>query len=196
VKGQLTGADGISKSGVLVQLGSAKYLTDANGNFTFNNVKPDKYTLNLVRSSMAMGITPTIQVPLELSVKADSTAKVVIPLSKSGNLIGKIIYEKSTQVGVKEQAPLQVGILLKLYNERESFLTTPDEYGSFSFKEIIPGDWTLTATLLDKNEKVNIVQPKKVVKVVAEQSQQVSFTINPIVRNVRFSEKPILISSQ
>nr|MCU0340631.1 carboxypeptidase-like regulatory domain-containing protein [Spirosomataceae bacterium] len=196
IKGQITGSSNVKKSGVLVQLGNERYLTDANGGFVINNILPNKYTLNLLRSSIGMGTVPTVQVPMEVTIKPDSALKIEIPFAKSGAIAGKIVVEKSTQIGAKETTQTKPEIMLKLHNGRESFLTLPDENGQFSFKEILPGEWQLSATLLGKDGKFTIVQPKKVLTVVAEQSQQVTFTVKPIERNIRFSDKPILISSK
>ena len=196
IKGQITGASNVKKEGVLVQIGSQKYLTDTDGKFVINNLKPDRYAVSLFRSSMTMNDIPAHQGILEVEVKADSTHSLEIPFIKAGMIAGKVNYEKGNNPGLAGDKIEKPTVLVKLFNGEDSHLTLANENGEFTFKEIKPGDWKLQATLMMGEGKFSISQPQRDVTVVAEQAKEVTFVVRPVSRTIRFIDRSIQTGSK
>lgn len=196
IKGQITGASNVKKEGVLVQIGSQKYLTDTDGKFVINNLKPDRYSVSLFRSSMTMNDIPAHQGVLEVEVKADSIHTLEIPFIKAGMIAGKVNYEKGNNPGLAGDKIEKPTVLVKLFNGEDSHLTLANENGEFTFKEIKPGDWKLQATLMMGEGKFSISQPQRDVTVVAEQAKEVTFVVRPVSRTIRFIDRSIQTGSK
>lgn len=190
VSGNLVGmSDGILKGGVVVQMGPYQTVTDTSGNFHFNNLKPDIYHISLKAGPNMQGIMAGIKTPLEVSVKADSTERVTIPLLKTGGLVGKVNFEIEERIQkLSDNATLPV-VLVKLTNGNESFLTQVNEKHEFSFKEIKPGNWSISASIPGKQEQFEVVYKEKNVVIGAEKLIQESFTVKSIERKIFFSGK-------
>lgn len=191
IRGQITGGSGVKKGGVLVEVGNQKFLTDTDGKFIINNLAPKRYKVNLVRSSMSMSDVPEHQGPLEVEIKADSTVSLQIPFVKAGAITGKINVDKKKLVGNDAANIPHPVILLKLYSGDNTMLTMPNDDGSFSFREVKPGDWTLEAKLMNAEGKYTIIQPQRTLTVAAEKETEVTYTVRAISRTVRFVDKPI-----
>ncbi|OYU65428.1 MAG: hypothetical protein CFE22_13965 [Cytophagaceae bacterium BCCC1] len=190
VTGNLVGmSDGILKGGVIVQMGPYKTVTDTSGNFHFNNLKPDIYHITLNGGPNMQGIIAGIKIPLEVSVKADSTEMVTIPLLKTGGLVGKVnfqVEERNLKLADNSKLPI---VLVKLTNGDESFLTQINEKNEFSFKEIKPGNWSVSAFIPGKQEQYEVVNKEKNVVIGAEKLIQESFVVKSVERKIFFSGK-------
>ena len=190
VVGNLVGmSDGILKGEVVVQMGPYKTVTDTSGNFHFNNLKPDIYHITLNGGPNMQGVIAGIKTPLEVSVKADSTERVTIPLLKTGGLVGKVnfqVEERNLKLADNSKLPI---VLVKLTNGDESFLTQINEKNEFSFKEIKPGNWSVSAFIPGKQEQFEVVNKEKNIVIGAEKLIQESFVVKSVERKIFFSGK-------
>lgn len=188
IKGQISGLAGaVRKDGILVQLGNKKYISDANGFFYFNDLMPDTYYLTIDKASVSAGAITAIKTPIELTVKADSTKLVDIPLIKSGGIEGALQFV-SLQDEEKAKQQNKV-ILVKIYNETENFLTQANGKFSFSFKEIKPGNWTIKAWFPDAQNQLNIENAEQSITIEEGNIKKMAFKVLPHERKIQFSGK-------
>ncbi len=192
VKGTITGSDQMPKSGILVNLQDKKFLTDASGNFYFNDLTPDKYYLTLDKSTMGNGIIAETRTPLEVNVEARSVREVTVPLVVSGGIEGKITLKAANQQ-TDTKPPV---ILVKISNEKESFLTRPNDNGLFSFKEIQPGKWRIEVSVQGNAGQYEIENPVQSVVVEPGTLKEVVFTIQLKERKIYFSNKSFQLISK
>jgi hypothetical protein len=197
IRGQILGlSQDIKKDGVLVRLGERKFLTDPAGNFYFNNLLPDKYYVTMERSTMGVGVVANAKIPMEVIVRADSTQQVTIPLTKTGEIKGKIDFVAIEQVGtldINKNKPL---VLVKMMNGKESYVTQVNKNDEFSFKEIKPDKWKITAWIPGKQEQFDISNSEEAMVLGANQVKEVQLVIKPIVRKINFSQKTYNLSSK
>lgn len=177
----------INRSGILIQLGDKKFMTDSSGKFYFNNLIPDKYYITLHQSSIKSGVVTTSKLPFEVNVKADSSHKVEIKLVKSGGIIGKVNYQNGEQIAsidLKKDKPL---VLAKLSNDKESFVTQVNAKNEFSFKEMKPGNWQLRLWVPSKENQFVIDNAEQSFNIEAEKIKELFFTVKPVERKIYFS---------
>ena len=179
ITGQLMGVGyGTRKDGYIIQLGNRNFLTDSTGKFYFNNLIPDKYFISVKAPLENNDIITENRLPLMVNVKADSTHKVVVKLSKSGAITGYInTPEDNSAHGLST-------VFVKLYNDTESFLTTPNNKGYFSFKQIKLGEYKLKVWVPGKEQEYIVDMPEQ--QVIIEEDKEKAYAIN-----VRPKEKKI-----
>lgn len=196
LRGQIVGPENTRKEGILLQIGDQKFITDANGKFVFNNLVPNKYYVNVVRSSMNVDDIAAIQTPVEIDLKADSISFLNIPLTKSGAIIGKIQYEKSQfESDISKNKP---NILAKLYNEKESFVTQINKEGNgFSFKEIKPGKWKIQVWIPGNQGKYLIeTAASSELNIEPESRQELNFKVKIAERKIHFTENTFRLTAK
>lgn len=194
VKGKLSGI-GFPKAGNVVQLGSHKFLTDSTGIFSFDGIAPDQYYLSITQNgSKNDGVIPNIKMPLYINVKADSTNEIEIPLTRTGNIRGKVEFLKVKQIGLASILGQRPTVLIKLTNETTSFLTELNEKEEFSFKEMKPGNWTLSAFIPGNQDRFLIEESQKQLDVEIDKTMNVTFKVSPNEKRIHFSTKSFEVS--
>ena len=190
IKGQVVGlSEDINLKGIIVQLGSKRFVTDAKGFFQFNNLVPGKYFVNLLPSSIESGVTTLVQTPLEIIVKSDTIYKIAIPLTKTGAIVGRIIFQKSESIGAVDISIQKPVVLVKLYNEKENFLTQVNGKDEFSFKEIKLGKWKVLAWIPGQLDQFSILNSDQYIDLTADIGKEVLIKIMPKERKIHFSNK-------
>ncbi len=190
IKGQISGlSESVKKEGILIQLGNKKYISDKNGFFYFNDLVPDKYYLTLDKSSMSAGAVAGIKTPIEINVSADSTQSVEIPLLKSGGVEGTLNFVAVDEEKAKKQSPAKPVILIKIFNDTESFLTKANGKNTFSFKELKPGSWKIKAWFPDNQNQLTIENPEQSIEISAGIINKIAFNVLENQRKIHFSNK-------
>ena len=197
IKGFLSNAEyDINPKGVIIQLGDKKVMVDTTGYFQFNDLNADKYYLDINRSSLEKGVIVGVKNPYEVRLKADTTINITIPLTKTGNIIGKINYIKSDAVGASDITQNKPLILVKLFNEKESYLTQVNKKDEFSFKEIKPGKYKVAAWVPGKVDQYNVGNTDQEIELSANQTREIFISITPTIRKIQFSNKTIQLSTK
>ena len=160
-------------------------MSDSNGFFSFPNLKPDKYFITISSESNLVGVVATIKTPIEVEINADSTEKLIIPLIKTGGVIGRIYFENLP----KDTPSVKPIIYIKLSNEKESIITQMNDKNEFSFKEIKPGFWKLKAVIPGKTEQLEISNQEQEVEIESGKIKQHVFSVKTIERKIKFSGK-------
>ena len=197
IKGQVVGlSEGINLKGIVVQLGGRRFVTDAKGFFQFNDLVPSKYFINLVSSSIESGVTTSVQTPLEIIVKPDTTYKIAIPLTKTGTIMGRIIFQKSESIGAVDITKQKPVVLIKLYNEKENLLTQVNGKDEFSFKEVKLGKWKVLAWVPGQLDQFSILNSDQYIDLTANVGKEILITVTPKERKIHFSNKTHQLSTK
>jgi hypothetical protein len=197
IKGKILGmGNDFNPKGIIVQMGDKQFMTDASGNFQFNDLMPDRYYVNLVKSSIDRGIVSTVKSPMEVIVRADTTYKIEIPLTKTGAIIGKIDFIKSEGVGVSDITKQKPLVLVKLFNEKENLITKVNLKDEFSFKEIKPGKWKVLAWIPGKSDQYNVSNSDQFIDLEANQNKEILIKVSTNERKINFSNKTHQLSNK
>lgn len=195
MKGQILGLNTkLPKNGVLIQMGQYKTITDSLGNFHFSNLKPDDYYLTLPSSPDLAGLLPNIKCPIPVKITLDSTSIVKIEMVKTGGVEGKINFEISDRIKSLSNGDIVKNVIVKLYNDSESFLTQINEKGDYSFKEIKPGNWKLLAILPSNLEEFEVLEKEKNINIKSDLLLHEHFAVKSKERKIIFSDKDFKLS--
>ena len=194
VRGRLIGS-GFLKQGNLIQLGSHKFLTDSTGVFAFEGVVPDRYYLSINQNeSKHDGVVPNVKMPMFVDVKADSLKILEIPFTRTGGITGKVEFMKPNRSGLSSFLVQRPTVLIKLANETTNFMTELNDKDEFSFKEMKPGNWTLSAIIPGNQDRFVIEENQKQFEIAIDKTMTVVFKIRPNEKRIHFSEKSFDLS--
>jgi hypothetical protein len=188
ISGEIYGMNnGISKEGVMVQLGEKRFMTDATGKFYFKDLIPDQYFLKIV--SNKVGVVSTTKFPMQVDVKADSVSKINVSFIKTGGVVGKINFEYSTkvhQVADNEKLPV---VLVTLYNDKESYTTQMNSRNEYSFKEMKPDSWKIKVYMPGNQPLFAIQNPEQSLEIESDKLKEINFNVKPTERKIYFSNR-------
>lgn len=197
VKGRVYGINNSqSLGGIMMQMGHYQSITDQYGNFSFENILPDRYHISFPSDERMIGWTPELRTSLEIEAKADSTHMLQIPLIKTGGVIGKVKLEIDERNQVINAGKPKPQILLKIQNNEESYLTKLNEYQEFSFKEIKPGEWKITVLLTSNSEGYEVLEKEKIINIEPEIISKADFVVKQSERKIYFSSKEFKLSAK
>jgi hypothetical protein len=197
VKGRVYGLNNTqSLGGIMMQMGHYQSLTDQFGNFSFENILPNRYHISFPSDERMIGWTPELSSSLEVEAKADSTHMLQIPLIKTGGVVGKVKLEIDERNQVMNAGKPRPQILLKIQNNEESYLTKLNEFQEFSFKEIKPGEWKITVLLTSNSEGYEVLEKEKIVNIEPEMISKADFVVKQSERKIFFSNKEFKISAK
>jgi hypothetical protein len=191
IRGSISGNADMKKSGILVSLGDKKFLTDANGNFYFNDLPPDKYYVTIDKSTVNTGTITAVKTPMEVEVEAKNIHDISIPLVVAGGLTGKVLFQSGDSMTVNHQKTI---VLVRLFNEYESFMTHVNDKGVFSFKEMQPGQWQVQVSIHGHQNQFEVRNPLQHVVIEPGKLNSLSFMVYPKERKIYFSEESFQIS--
>ena len=193
ISGEIHGMNnGISKEGVMVQLGEKRFMTDTTGRFYFKDLVPDQYFLKVV--SNKVGVISTTKFPMQVDVKADSTSKIDVAFIKTGGVVGKINFSyasKVNQVIDTEKIPV---VVVTLYNDKESYTTQMNSKNEFSFKEMKPDSWKVKVYIPGNQPLFTIQNPEQSLEIESDKLKEINFNVQPTERKIYFSNRNYNIS--
>ncbi|MGV3603658.1 MAG: hypothetical protein ACO1N1_20730 [Dyadobacter fermentans] len=194
VRGRLTGA-GYRKQGNLIQLGSHKFMTDSTGLFSFEGVAPDRYYLSITQPGADNeGVVPAIKMPMLLDVRPDSLQTIEIPLTRTGNVTGRIEFSKGKQNGVASALAEKPVVLIKLTGDGGSHLTELNGKGEFSFREMQPGKWAISVFIPGGEDRFVVEDSQRELMLETDKTLDLLFTIRPNEKRIHFSGKSFEVS--
>jgi hypothetical protein len=148
IRGQVSSADAtIRLKGVRFMADGALVKTDAKGHFEINNIPEGKSQLILEKSSLPPGVVADSRKPFDLLIKEGAAAEVRIELARAQEVRGGLAL-KETDIS----AGLKGRIMLK--GKRNKYYTTSKDDGSFTFRKIAPGEYTLSVVTLQDGDLV------------------------------------------
>lgn len=119
---------------------------DVNGSFTLEDLVPGKYTLRIPLDEQEMLVSGTSVLGVEGEISIDladnAAAHLTVPVMRYASIAGTVWSLDGTMNGVSN-------IPLTLLNESGASVATltTDSEGSFEFTKLLPGEYTLSATL-------------------------------------------------
>lgn len=185
IQGQISlKSDGLKKEGIVITLGDRKYVSDKDGKFYFKHLISDKYYIDIDRTSVPQGVIANLRLPLEVDLKGDSTKQINLSLTKTGSIIGKVFF-----VNVEnDERKAKPSVLIKVSNDEETFYTKVNKDDEFSCKQVKPGKWLITASVIGGNqEDYSITDATQSVDVVEDNRAEVDFTIENYKRTIEFT---------
>lgn len=132
--------------------------------------------------------------PFLVTVRPDSLKEIAIPFIRTGSVTGKVEFVQPNQKGLSAVSGQRPTVLVKLANETASFLTELNDKNEFSFKEMKPGNWTLSAYIPGSQDRFVIEESQRELVIETDKALDVSFQVRPNEKRIHFSTKNFEVS--
>jgi len=185
IQGQISvSSDGLTKEGIVVTLGDKKFISDKDGKFYFKHLVADKYYLDIDQKSLPKGVITNLKLPLEVDLKGDSTSQINLSLTKTGTIVGKVLFTNIEN----DEGKGKPSVLIKVSNETETLYTIVNKNDEFTCKQVKPGKWSITASINGGNpEDYSISDATQSIEVEADGSVEVEYNIENYKRAIEFN---------
>ncbi len=197
VSGTIKGlTNDMNPGGILLQLGQQKAITDSEGRFTFTDLVPNKYYLRVVSPLSEKGIIPVRKGPIEVDILPESKQSIEVAFVKSGSIKGNVVPEdlgKFDSLTVDTPKPV---IIVKLYNDTESFLTMVNDKNEFAFNEVKPGVWNVKAIVKGDQERFEVVNDEQLVNLESGNVVETTFVTRILEKKIYFSKQGFNLSAK
>jgi len=186
----------INPGGILLQLGQQKAITDSEGRFSFTDLVPDKYYLRVLSPLSEKGIIPVSKGPVEVDIRPESKQSIEVAFVKAGSIKGNVVVENSGKDDTLTADAPKLVIIVKLYNDTESFLTLVNDKSEFAFNEVKPGLWNVKEIVKGDQERFEVVNGERLVNLESGNIVQITFVTRLIERKIYFSKQIFNLSSK
>ncbi len=191
--GSLSGyVSGVKREGVLLNLNGTKVLTDSSGRYTFYDLVPGKYYLNVNKSSLGFGNVTVENKPFEVLVKPDTVQTFNLTIIKSGQINGKINLRNLKQ----KTGQNMENHLVEIFNEHHSNVTVTNETGNFSFSELKEGEYKVRLLSKELNQNFHIEETEITVNLTAGGAESIEFNLDEKVKKVKFQPTTLKLIGQ
>lgn len=184
IQGQISlASDGLKKDGIVITLGDKKFVSDKDGKFYFKNLVADKYYIDIDNTSLPKGVITDLKLPLEVDIKGDSTKQINLALTKTGTIVGKILFDIDNDEGKGKPS-----VLIKVSNDKETLYTRVNKDDEFSCKQVKPGKWSVSASIIGGNQDdYSIADATQYIEIGVDDRVEVDFSIEKNKRTIEFN---------
>lgn len=183
--------NGIQKAGLVLNLNGDKILTDSSGSFTFHDLEPGKYLLNVNKSSIGFGNIVSGNAPIYVNVEANKTGSVEILIVKTGGIQGKVIaYDKE-----EDHTAFLSNIVVEVYKDQFSKLTSTNKFGEFNFSELEEGDYALKIKSEELSKNFMIQNTSSQLTVKKGEDASFTFLLEPKKKKIEFQKETVILTN-
>ncbi|MEX1138340.1 MAG: SPOR domain-containing protein [Bacteroidota bacterium] len=147
VRGRVIGEQGKGFANVLVNIGSAAAVTDADGEFYFPSLPPGRHYLILDKASLGLEFVTRQPMPMTLDVRGGEEIRVTLDVTRSSAVSAALeLYafdEKDTSGSSMIIAGPLPGMMIELTRGQEVLRRIADHRGQVVFSDLRPGVWTV-----------------------------------------------------
>lgn len=142
-----------STQGIRLKLGSNVSLTDEFGNYTFKNIPPGDYMLEVDRSAMSLEDITDVPIPIQLKIEKDGGNSFNFGITKASRITGKVSLTQqreekdSTEGPIVGKKPQKNSLIIEITNGSQIYRKKCDIGSEFDFTYLRPGKWTLRVYL-------------------------------------------------
>jgi hypothetical protein len=185
IQGQIAvSSEGLKREGIVITLGDKKFTSDKDGKFYFKHLVADKYYLDIDKVSLPKGVITNLKLPFEIDLKGDSTKLINLSLTKTGTIIGKILFGNIEN----DEGKGKPSVLITVSNDTEKLYTRVNKNDEFSCKQVKPGKWSVTASIIGGNpEDYTITDASQSIELGVDDRMEVDFTIENYKRIIEFN---------
>jgi hypothetical protein len=184
VMGQL---NGVKTEGVVLNMNGRSVMTDKEGRFYFNDLVPGKYYLGANKSSLGFGNILDANMPYLVEIKPDEKKDLKLEIITTGKITGEIVAFNS-------QLEIFENIVVELYNDSFSKITTTNKQGGFQFSELKEGDYKVRVLSENIKKQYLIRNTNADLKVVKGGETLFTFEMEEKKRKVNFQKERIILS--
>lgn len=187
--GRIKAANARDAQGVVVRMAGQSVMTDDYGRFVFNDLPVGIHYLHIDMGTLDIGLTTSVETPLEVEIMPKDRNYITIDLIRSGSIKGKIDFQMPKRETVSGEMGYPLRVIKATMGDRE-LLTYTDDQGNYSFKQVLPGEWTVRVVENNPTDKVwRLTENNKKVQVGPSETEEVNFEIKKQERKIRFKSQ-------
>ncbi|MDQ1160460.1 hypothetical protein QE422_000828 [Chryseobacterium sp. SORGH_AS 447] len=190
---------GVKKvEGIRLMLGNHLSITDQNGNFTFKNIVPGDYVLEIDRSTININDIPNVNIPASLHLTGKENT-FNFGLTEAAIIQGTIDYSETGQPSFAQLPSIKDKkkkdyIIVETSNGDQTYRKMAALGEPFDFTYLRPGEWKVKIYRngLDKKYKIPIEQCELHLK--PSETKMVTFHVIKQQTEVKFQQESIRVS--
>ncbi len=173
--------------GVLLFLGGQTAITNKEGKFLFNNIKPGPQVLLLEKGSIGVHDVADTIFPLHINVLPAQKVRVNFGLVKAVKIEGTVkLVEKVKVVRSKSSELSLPQLIVELSNGEQTILTTTNREGYFSYLGLKPGVWNVRIVPTSWTNDFVMQVSQQSINAKSNETVQADFIIEPKLRQIKF----------
>ncbi|KAA5531709.1 hypothetical protein [Paenimyroides baculatum] len=186
LQGNITNLGNTNTAGIKLHLGHQTAITDARGNFSFKNIIPDTYFLEIAPENLSFNDITDISIPAKISV-TEGENYFNFGITQSASIKGQIILEYDNQGTDKEN------IIVEITSENDIYRKICDIKKPFDFTYLRPGNWQLKIYRNGLSKHWNI--KADVFNFILEPGEEKEVTVEIIKhkREIKYLQKPMKV---
>lgn len=185
VLGQL---DGVRVNGVVLFLNGKEVMTSLDGSFVFNDLPPGKYYLSTQKSTLGYGNIFDEEMPYLIEILPDQAKEVKLSVISTGKIIGNVKFTDAENVN-KEN------VMIELFADNFSKLTTTDPFGGFQFSELKEGSYQMRIVSENIKKQFKVTSSDANIKVVKGEESLITFEMEAKRNQIKFQSERVILSS-
>lgn len=174
--------------GILLYLNGKTAISDDNGRFKFEGVKPGTHFILIDKSTLALHELPVQEEPISIEILPDITQNINIELVKTGELIGEISMNTLKPVSLKIKKISLDDYLIQVKSGNEIRRINTDENGRFYFKDLRPGIWEVSVLNATQNKQIILENTYYSLEIEPEKKAEVYLKAKLKNRKIRFKK--------
>lgn len=175
--------------GIKLTLGNYISITDKNGNYTFKNIIPGDYFLEIDRSTLNITDITTIPLPILLSLNSRDNI-FNFGLTTAATIYGDLeFFDKKNNSSDKKES-----VIVEASHNEETFRKIVVLGEKFNFTYLRPGDWKVTIYRngLDKRYKIAVDTFKFNLK--ASEEKEIKIKVSKQQNEIKYQQETIKIN--
>ncbi|HYQ57416.1 MAG TPA: carboxypeptidase-like regulatory domain-containing protein, partial [Draconibacterium sp.] len=142
ISGKVVNAEGDPVEGVWVRLLNQTTVTDKNGDYSFDLVRPGTHLVSFDESNFQLDELTNIPNPVEVNVFEDQLSTIDVRILKGAVLKGQIVLEEAKLKAAADEDATPANIIIEAKSALDEYRITTEKDGSFAFPLLKPGEFT------------------------------------------------------
>ncbi len=189
IMGQVTGTKGQSLKGIIFYLNGQVAITDKEGQFKFEGIKPGQYPLLIDNKSIGIHQITDQKMPLTVDVRPEQTSHINIGITEGVGIAGRVVIKEDNSPGPNLASKTnELGIaLIEIQREEQIIRQVTDGLGRFDFSNLQPGTWTVKLLHGEIGKRFTLKESKVTLELLPGDKEEVIIELIPKRRNIKFS---------
>ncbi len=192
LKGRISNIDAQNIEGIRLYLNNHEAVTDKFGNFTFVDVAPGTYFLELDKTSIGIQEIPTMVLPARLEIN-EKEHFVDFGLTRAATISG--VVQLTREERINNSKPEDESVIVEISDGKEVFRKVCRAGEPFDFTYLRPGTWRVKVYRNGLNKHYQINNSEFTVELQTGQNHPVVINVLKRQREIKYLQEPLQIQA-
>lgn len=173
---------GISKEAIFYLDGKVA-VTDKEGNFKFEQIKPGKHFVIMDRRNLGLHEITDQSMPMEIEVMPEMPTHIEIKVMKGGAITGEVVlvedFSEKKDIGLS---------IIEISNGQQVIRQATSKNNRFEFSNLPPGKWAVKFIHPDLDKQFSLKNGNKIIDLEEGKNLSIVIELIPKKRNINFSQ--------